>query len=224
MNIALTLPAADFDELTLCLWRWKPLGYQTFVLFDFATLKQNDPQTLVDQGVLDFFITVEDYRGWYASENHLMGLAFDTYGHCDWVVCAGTDMDPDPHFSAQNIALTLDPSRIMQPVGDRWDERNGVCAAERICGSPWISRQFFDKCGGQVWDERFFHYFADEKLRDMAIGDYLLVQRKDLTHLHRHPNRERRQKPGYLGRSWAADEALFKKEKAQNFPNKPWRQ
>jgi hypothetical protein len=134
-----------------------------------------------------------------------MGIAFGQ--GAEWCVCFGTDMDPDPKNTAQAIAQSLDPERVMQPTGDRWDERDGKAASERICGSPWIPRSFFELRQGSVWDDAFFHYYGDEKLH-AELGD-ALVQRMDLSHMHRHPNRERRAKPGYLGKSWNKDQKAF---------------
>lgn len=211
-KVFMVAPIADTEEAIKAAWRWTPLGYRIIYLADNKTTKnENILKILVDSEVIDDYIYVEDYRGWYASCNLLMGMAFSQ--GAEWCVCVGTDMDPDPNHTAQVIAQSLDPDRVMQPTGDRWDERDGRAASERICGSPWIPRSFYEKKQNKVWDESFFHYYGDEKLHD-ELGDEL-VQRIDLSHMHRHPNRERRAKPGYLGKSWTKDQKTFMEWKAK---------
>ena len=220
-------PAADADECRKCLWRWVPLGYKAFVLFDHGTLKDETlPSRLRDDGLLEGWVVVSPYRGWYASVNLLMALAF-TRG-ADWAVCVGSDMDPDPAHLPRDIE---DAARarfggtcgVVQPAGDPWDEKGGLRAAERICGSPWIGREFFELCGGVVWDERYHHYFGDERLRETLLEDGYLWQPREYAHLHRHPTRERRRKPLYLGKTWKRDEKTFRADKKAGFPGRPWR-
>lgn len=223
-NVYLLLPVADFSEATKCAWRWTPLGYKVVYLFDTKTLKNDDPQTLVDQGIIHEFIIVDDYAGWYSSVNFLMSLYSDSFS---WCICAGSDMDPENNKLANDIALECTEHfngtyGIMQPTGDRWDERNGLAASERICGSPWIGQELVKKCEGKIFSEEFFHYFSDELLREYAIKDNILWQRKDLTHLHRHPNREHRIKPGYLGKTWGSDQKIFNQIKDSWIP--AWRE
>ena len=205
-QIYMVAPIADINEANRAAWRWRALGYKVIYLADTKTTKEeNKLKKLVDDGVIETYLYVENYRGWYASCNLLMGIAFSR--GATWCVCVGTDMDPDQTMTAQSIASTLDVNRVMQPCGDRWDIKDGKAASERICGSPWISKTFYENKAKKVWDERFFHYYGDEKLHD-ELGDELL-QRFDLTHLHHHPNREGRAKPGYLGRSWREDQRKF---------------
>lgn len=218
-------PVADFKEATYCAWRWAPLGYQVVYLFDEKTLGQNDPEKLKQQGILEDFVVATEYYGWYASVNFLMKHCVHNK-NAEWVVCVGADMDPDSKKTAEQIGLENSDhfkgtNGIVQPTGDLWDIKNGLCAAERICGSPWVGKEFIELCDGKVFCEDFFHYYSDELLRNYALKDDILWQRKDITHLHRHPNRERRQKPNYLGKSWGADERLFNKIKDSWIPE--WR-
>ena len=89
---------------------------------------------------------------------------------------------------------------VMQATGDRWGENEPWARAQfpdapayidRICGSPWIGREFARRMNqgkGPFWRE-YFHMFADEELQCVAQRLGVLWQRRDLTHHHEHPRR-----------------------------------
>lgn len=211
--VALVLPAANYIELKQCCWRWRPLGYRIITLCDVITLRnEGDPKDLVEKGLLEGFLLVEEYKGWYASVNRLSKLAV-ALGY-NWVVAAGTDMDPDPHLTASHIETIATQHfagtfGIMQPTGDPWETGGPGRAAERICGSPWLGKKLIIKSNYKVFNETFFHYYGDELLKEASLRTGILWQNAGLSHQHRHPDREGRMKPGYLGRSWARDKQLF---------------
>ena len=225
INTFVCFPNSNFEEGRKCLWRWKSLGYDTLVLFDSKSLKDDDPQDLIDEGVLNEFVIVDEYKGWYVSCNWLNQIAIDK--QADWIINIGADMDPDPSKSAESIAKECRTHfngtyGVMQPTADDFDTRNGLRAAERICGSPWLGRQFIQSCRDcKAWDETPFHFFGDERLRDELIKDDLLWQRSDLCHLHRHPSREKRAyAPGHTT-SWNDDKNWFNST-IENW-QAPWR-
>jgi hypothetical protein len=125
---------------------------------------------------------------------------------------------------------------VMQPTGDRWGENEPWARAafpdapayiDRICGSPWIGREFARRVNqgkGPFWRE-YFHMFADEELQNVAARLGLLWQRRDLIHFHEHPMREGRmatqadwQKEIYSSEHWQASKTLFESRKAAGFP------
>jgi hypothetical protein len=99
----------------------------------------------------------------------------------------------------------------------------GRCAAERICGSPWLGREFVLRWNGGagVFCERMFHFFADELLKRQTEACGRLWQRKDLTHFHRHPTRMGITPPPYMveaQKRWGQDEAVFREFERAGFP------
>lgn len=105
---------------------------------------------------------------------------------------------------------------VMQPTGDRWGEHRGThkwepwpdhpercirCGqgedspphahgayADRVCGSPWLGREFCARMyggKGPYWPE-YTHMGVDEELQAVALKLGVLWQRPDLTHYHRH--------------------------------------
>ena len=96
---------------------------------------------------------------------------------------------------------------------------------DRICGSPWIGREFARRMNGgkgPLWPE-FYHMFADEHLKCVAEKYGVLWQRRDLTHHHDHPRRDGVQRtPDFAGRiygseEWEKSKAIFERLKANNF-------
>jgi hypothetical protein len=105
---------------------------------------------------------------------------------------------------AENNGRCMGPDRlytetlgVMQPTGDRWGDnersrqrfgKDREAYADRVCGSPWIGREFAKRINqgcGPLWPE-YFHMFEDEELFNVATKYGLLWQRRDLTHLHKH--------------------------------------
>ena len=117
----------------------------------------------------DYLRVTREYAGWGQSVN---GLAAHVFAHdpaCDWIVGGGDDTEPDPTKLAEEIARECslhfghdpddagDPEPVestfgvMQATGDRWGADEPWARAafpdapayiDRICGSPWIGREF----------------------------------------------------------------------------------
>lgn len=142
---------------------------------------------------------------------------------------------------------------VMQPTGDRWGM--GVCCTcggcgyfatgpwlcqdcvgtgqsallDRICGSPWIGREFARRMygGNGPMFEGYYHNFADEELQQVARRLGVLWQRRDLIHYHRHHARvsDIATAPDWIKRindpkrsDWAESQRLFVDRKAAGFP------
>ena len=124
---------------------------------------------------------------------------------------------------------------VMQATGDRWGENEPWARAQfpdapayidRICGSPWIGREFARRVNqgkGPFWPE-YQHMFADEELQNVAQRMGVLWQRRDLTHHHEHPRRDGvARTPDFAGEiyssaHWQASKLLFDSRKAAGFP------
>lgn len=124
---------------------------------------------------------------------------------------------------------------VMQATGDRWGENEPWLRAQfpdapayidRICGSPWIGREFARRMNqgkGPFWPE-YFHMFADEELQCVAQRMGVLWQRRDLTHHHEHPRRDGVPRtPDFAGEiysseHWQASKLLFDSRKNAGFP------
>jgi hypothetical protein len=84
-------------------------------------------------------------------------------------------------------------------------------------GREFIAR--WNGGNGPFWPN-YWHFYADEELREVTIGKYLW-QRRDLMHHHDHWLREGRMRPDYMTRAqdlWPADEAIFRGRAARDFP------
>jgi hypothetical protein len=168
----------------------------------------------------------------------------------DWFVTGGDDTEPDANHSAEEIArqcrsyfatLTRDKDGwggetfgVMQPTGDRYgaDERHlgerGSAYIDRVCGSPWMGREFCRRMyqGNGPLFEGYFHMGEDEELQAVAQKLGVLWQRPDLIHFHRHwarKNKDRADMPKFLEKANSAEEwqkykQLFAERKSAGFP------
>ena len=86
---------------------------------------------------------------------------------------------------------------VMQPTGDRWgaDEPwarknfpNAPAYIDRICGSPWMGREFCCRAnaGKGPLCEDYEHMYVDEHLQEYAKQLGILWQRPDLIQYHHH--------------------------------------
>ena len=176
------------------------------------------------------------YRGYYWTQNWLIGRCFDQLD-CDWIVAAADDMTPDPAKTALEIAAECTDHfggsfGVMQPTGDRWGEQQthigppGSAYADRICGSPWIGRDFAAEtyCGKGPYHEGYTHMFGDQELFEVAKRAGALWQRRDLTHYHHHWARvPSGAMPEFLREAnsaehWARYKKLFERRQAAGFP------
>ena len=125
---------------------------------------------------------------------------------------------------------------VMQPTGDRWGENEDWARAkypdrpayiDRICGSPWMGREFCRRMyggNGPMWPE-YFHMFNDEELQCVAEKLGVLWQRRDLIQYHDHWGRDGfgAKAPEFLDRAnspanWDAMKTIFETRKAAGFP------
>ena len=216
----LTIPSArPAAEIAERLGRWRAMGYKIALWRNgpHATPDGSDIKDLVDWSMY-----TPDYRGWAFSCNFVMKMMFGANDDCDWCVCGGDDTDPDPMKWADEIATELSAYfldlhwprcwsaanaqeartfGVCQFTGDRWGENEPWARAQfpdapayidRICGSPWIGREFARRMNqgkGPFWPA-YFHMFADEELQCVAQLMGILWQRRDMTHHHGHPLRE----------------------------------
>lgn len=120
---------------------------------------------------------------------------------------------------------------VMQPTGDRWGDDaysrqrwpDAPAMIDRICGSPWIGREFALRINGGngAWWPEYRHNWADEEMQCVAKALGVLWQRRDLTHYHDH---SRRKSPNWaphqlwFDADYKAMKPLFEKRKAEGFP------
>ena len=173
---------------------WEALGYKTAIWRDTG-----------DDPVLCDLLIRGEYPGHYDCANRIVRAVFSHDPKCDWVVCASDDTEPDKTHTPRTIAEQCsayfeEPGAliegaearlwvnatfgVMQPTGDRF--ANG--SIDRICGSPWIGREFARRMyGGRgPWFPEYTHMFGDEELQNVALKLGVLWQRPDLIHLHHH--------------------------------------
>ena len=124
---------------------------------------------------------------------------------------------------------------VMQPTGDRWLEDHyraqfpdEPAHIDRICGSPWIGREFARRAyhGNGPWWPEFWHMYNDEHLQAVSKKLGILWQRRDLSHMHNHWARKPRpteaDMPDFLKRAnspenWNAMKAIFDRLKSGDF-------
>lgn len=171
-----------------------------------------------------------DYRGYPWAVKHLCDEIFKLVPETDLIVTGGDDILPEPRFTAQEIRRQFlerfpDTFGVMQPCGDPLGtDGDGQTAAARICGSPWMGREFIRRINGGLgpfWPE-YFHFYCDEEMHEVAKGLGILWNRPDLTQYHNHWSRDRtKRRPEYLrkaNRNWNEAKALFDTRKAAGFP------
>lgn len=234
------------EEGTLA--KWRAMGYKIAVAREEA-----DGETIADQTYW-----VDRYLGWARSVNLLIGIAMQLDSTADWFVTGGDDYLPDLAHCSEEIAFECShhyelrsPGHhsfgVMQPTGDRWGlgrcppcngrgcvdcNHTGQSALlDRICGSPWIGREFAQRVyggKGPLFDG-YFHNFADEELQHVARKLGVLWQRRDLIHYHRHHARhgDMATAPDWIRNindprrsDWERSKALFAERRAAGFP--PW--
>jgi hypothetical protein len=222
--------------------KWRERGYKIAIWRDAG-----------DQANLaaDFLVRAE-YPGYAKACNFLIRCVLNMDQQCDWVVVGSDDTLPDQrnpeeiakecseHFfelQAHNPVMHLKYADeystfgCVQPTGDRFAGGH----IDRICGSPWIGREFAKRMyggNGPYWPG-YHHIYADEEIQNVAEKYGVLWQRPDLIHLHNHWTRSsldvnavadyRRPRPKFLdeaysARNWAEVDTLFKDRRRQGFP------
>ena len=216
MEVYYAIPTKEPAKARTCASMWHAMGYKVAFLMD------HDADVAVGA---DLVITGK-YVGYPAALRTLCLALHDI----EVVVTGGDDILPDPRKMADEIAkefLEYFPTTfgVMQPTGDRWIlDKDGRAASERICGSPWMGREFRRRINGGTgpfWHE-YFHFYCDEEMHDVCERLGVLWQRPDLTHYHDHWLRQQaRKRHEYLLKAKADEmraKALFNTRKAANFP------
>ncbi len=243
MSVWLTIPSArPAAEANAMMQKWRAQGYRVALWRDPGA----EPISCADL-ILDY----ADYPGYAQAVNQLVRDVLRIDSSCGWVVAGGDDTFPDPNKSADEIArecsglfgrvrfpaakfgsneVPLCTFGVMQPTGDPFAGRQ----IERICGSPWMGREFCERINqgrGPLWPE-YTHMFVDDELQSVAQRLGILWQRPDLTHHHQHFARVgddanwavgRARMPPFLREAnspqhWALFEALFKARREAGFP------
>ena len=207
MRVWAVFPTCNPERATACAKLWKSKGY----LVAIGTEKGFPPIPSVDA-----HIEWNMYEGYWKSANR---LGKNVAPFADYVVYIGDDMEPDPTFTAQEIAASLaghSPEVVMQPIGD-----TAMPGTDRICGSPWVTST---SAADGVYHEGYWQFYGDEELFEKSKRDGLLIQRSDLIQKHHHWCR-----PGagikrteYQERNskmyWDMDKKLFMERKEKGFP------
>ncbi len=248
MSVWLTIPSArPLLEAHPVLEKWRSRGYNLAIWRDPGQAS----------GIPGLAIEAP-YPGYAQAVNGLVARVMDLDPDAEWFVAGGDDTEPDPAHTAEEIAaqcnsyFTLQQMRadsspntfgVMQPTGDRFDGGS----IDRICGSPWLGREFCRRINqgrGPLWPE-YKHMFVDEELQHAAIKYGVLWQRPDLIHLHHHFARasahlnsravavseggvtlyggDKKPRPVFLdeansGSHWAKYKGLFLERKRAGFP------
>jgi hypothetical protein len=224
MSVYFCIPSARPDGGTAR--HWKFMGYR-------LALWRDREDIVSSFGPDDIRITAP-YPGYSQSVNALMKAAFDADPDCQWCVTGGDDTLPDQGTKPEVIAAQCTQHfngtfGVMQPTGDAWADRS----IERICGSPWVGRDFWRRTyggNGPMWHE-YWHNFNDNELQDVSLHLGVLWQRRDLTHLHQHWMRETNtngirvhaRPPEFLKRAagielFSAMRVIYEQRRAAGFP------
>ncbi len=244
MSVWVCVPSArPVAEVRAWVERWHERGYKVAIW--------RDPGASCD--MLYDFCQQGHYPGYALATNELIKWVLDNDSSCDWVLAGGDDVFPDASHTAEEIAaqcsihfetlLAPFPARahagaeklstfgVVQPTGDRWGDDAAARARwpdapamiDRICGSPWIGREFARRVNGgrgPFWPE-YFHNWCDQEVQEVAIKLGVFWQRRDLIHYHNH---SRRQGGPWLEHQKGFDadyvkmKPLFEKRKAAGWP------
>ena len=206
MSVWVTIPSArPVAEVAKWAAAWRERGYE------IALWRDDLPETIPAR-VADWVLSALEYPGYARAVNVLVQQICAEYPGAEWFVAGGDDVFPDPNHTAEEIAAQLrahfaglaciqhrscgcETCRertctfgVMQPTGDRF----AGGSIDRICGSPWMGREFCKRINqghGPLWPE-YTHMWVDEELQHVAIKYGVFWQRPDLIHLHRHFQRE----------------------------------
>ncbi len=208
-EVVYALPSANEANARRCLPKWLDMGYRVITLQD--RFRFTIPGVEV--------VTRDHYDGYYRAANHLARAVVPAYVR--WVVFGGDDMLPDPNKRASVIAAECEAKfkgtmGVMQPIGD---DLNGT---DRICGSPWIGREFIQRAyrGLGPFPGHYFHFYGDEELLNVTSNAGVLWQRPDLNQYHDHWTRHGDRPKFYdtIQDHWKLDQAIFNARKAAGFP------
>lgn len=221
-------PAAEAEPV-LALWRQQ--GYKVALFVDEP--RENTVDLLM--------VATHGYPGYAAAVNSLVAFILAHDKEAEWIVTGGDDIEPDLNHMAEQIARQttnhfLGTHGVMQPTGDRWgenpnspDPRMRSAYIDRVCGSPWMGREFCRRMynGAGPLHPGYRHMYEDEELFEVANAMGVLWQRRDLIQMHRHwarkPGTGMDQCPEFLQEAnspagWASAKALFDGRKRAGFP------
>lgn len=213
-------PSASTSRARAAVEKWKAMGYLTGVYRDIGTTETCG----------SFLEWRGPYNGYWDACNHMANILVNGQEQATIVIFAADDIDPDPDRTCQELSSEFidrfpDYFGVMQPCGDRQGiDASGRPAAERICGSPWLGREWVKRAyqGRGATDARYFHFYGDESLYEVAKRAGVLWMRPDVVHYHRHWSWGHEPQQQYQKRNsrdhWQKDKALFYDEKAAGFP------
>lgn len=211
-------------EKTLPLWRNR--GFRVAVLIDDPDMKGHAG------GLADLEINTRDYRGYPWAVKQLCDEILSRHPDTNVIVTGGDDISPDPRYRAEVLEAKFlerfpDTFGVMQPCGDSYGTRAGVPAAARICGSPWMGREFIRRINGgrgPFWGD-YFHFYCDEEMHEVAKALGILWNNYEVNQHHAHWSRDKprraAQRPSYLftaQATWESGQGLFNRRKAAGFP------
>jgi hypothetical protein len=213
-------PSAYPTRAAAAVEKWKAMGYQAGVYFNTGT--QGDSGAYHEwRG---------PYEGYWNACNWMAKMLVNGQEQAQIVIFAADDIEPDPKKTCQEISNEFiehfpDLFGVMQPCGDRQGmDRSGKPAAARICGSPWLGAEWIRRAyqGNGPVDSRFFHFYGDESLYEVAGKQNALWMRPDLMQYHRHWSWGHEPQQAYQRKNsndhWLTDKALFELEKSKGFP------
>jgi hypothetical protein len=205
------------EEAEPCLSKWRAQGYKIALWRD-----EGDPEIKAD------LLIVGEYQGYHHAVNALCRAIMALDPEASWIVSGGDDMCPDPKKCADEIAAECTAHfggtfGVVQPVGDTWGD------PQRICGSPWMGREFCRRMyqGRGPFCEAYYHMWGDEEMHELCKARGILWNRPDLSHYHHHWIREAQaskqplKAPAFLARAIPCYEGLmplYRARKAANYP------
>ena len=200
---------------------WYSAGYNVGLFVD------NDAYIDEDVRGYSHLLVAAEYPGVWKAWNILAKAAIGLGAQV--CVLAGDDMDPDEHWSGPKIMAEyighfpiLDG--VMQPCGDpQGKDANGVPAAARICGSPWVGQEWIERAylGRGPVNSDYNAFYADEELLHYATRRGKLWMRPELVQFHHHWSFGHLPRQDYHERNqltWQQDKDLFEARQKAGFP------
>ncbi len=249
MSVWFCIPSARSpEEAEPVLRQWRERGYKIALWTDSYAPGLTPHYRIREIAHVEMQDRPENYPGYAVAVNTLVGYVIKHYEDAEWLICTGDDTLPDPNKSAEEIARECNhhfslayalrsgqphdivrdwPDRtfgVMQPTGDRFADGS----IDRICGSPWMGREFCKRMyggKGPLWPE-YTRFFMDEELQCVSQKLGVLWQRPDLTHFHQWYGREGNGTkatdiPPHLKNQqarWEPEKKIFNDRKAASFP------
>lgn len=231
MSVWLCIPSArPVAEVNALMAKWRERGYKIALWRDGYSPELDCDKQLFGSG----------YPGYAVAVNRVIEHVLREDPTCDWCVIGGDDVEPDPTWKADHIAMECSihfagTLGIMQPTGHRWGENepwaranhpNEPAYIDRICGSPFLGREWClrGNQGAGPLHPGFWHMHGDECLKEVAQKLGILWQRPDLTHFHNHwgLTGDQSKMPAFLAKAnspehWAESKALLQRLRTMDF-------